>query len=82
MEFARAKVYCPDSTLWTKTGMEVWMHLHCAAREAGFVGKVDDFGYLSRMRILPEQVDHEVGKDFSDYNKGNWENVWTAGKAT
>ena len=76
MEFAQAKVYCPHSPLWTPAGMEVWMLLQCAAREAGFIDKVEDFGYLTRMRILPEQVDHEVGKDFTDYGKGNWRSAW------
>lgn len=81
MEFARAKTYCADAPLWTPTGLEVWYYLHCAAKEAGMLKKVDTFGYLSRMRIMPTRVDHEVGTRYSDYRNGNWVNVWTKGEA-
>lgn len=75
-QFAAAKVFAPTAQLWHPKGMEVWIYLNDAAREAGIKEKIDDFGYMSRMRIMTERVDHEVG-DWLDYGKGNWENIWT-----
>lgn len=80
-EFAKAKVYCSDAALFHPIGLEIWMNLHCAARDAGIREKIDTFGYMTRMRILPTKVDHEVG-EISDYRKGNWQNVWSLTTAT
>lgn len=76
MEFARAKAYCSDAELFRPLGLETWMNLHCASRDAGIQDKVETFGYMTRMRIMPNSVDHEVG-EISDYRKGNWENAWS-----
>jgi hypothetical protein len=80
MEFARAKVYCSDANLFNPRGLEIWLNLHCAARDAGFEAKINSFGYMTRMRIMPDSVDHEVG-EMTDYRKGNWKNVWRPASA-
>lgn len=76
-ELGTAKYYCPDFELWYPKGSEVALYLSFAARQAGISRKIDTYGWLTRMRITPQTVDHEVGT-FGDYGKGNWEKVWTA----
>lgn len=75
IEFARAKIYTHNSPIFTARGQEVAMHLICAAIAAQVSDKISYWGYMTRMRITPEQVDREVGAIF-DYGKGNWQNVW------
>jgi hypothetical protein len=71
-DFARAKAHCPQSDLFMDHGLEVWLHLSCAADTAGVQEKIRTFGFLSRMRILDDTVDHEIER----YRSGKWQNVW------
>lgn len=75
IEFARAKIYCHKSPIFSARGQEASAHLICASIAARINHKVTYWGYMTRMRIMPEQVDREVG-DLFDYGKGNWENIW------
>jgi hypothetical protein len=80
LEFASAKTYCPSHPVFTEGGLEVTVHLGCAARAAGIREKIEYFGWMSRMRILPTSVDHEVG-EWTEYRHCNWENTWTKAEA-
>lgn len=75
IEFARAKIYCHTSPIFSAQGQEASAHLIFAAIAAHVNGKIGYWGYMTRMRITPEQVDREVGAIF-DYGKGNWQTVW------
>ncbi len=75
-EIARAKIYCHDSPVFTARGQEFSAHLICAALAVEISDKICYWGYMTRMRVLPGQVDREVGHLF-DYGQGNWHNVWT-----
>ena len=75
IEFARAKIYCHTSPIFSAHGQEASVHLIFAASAAQVNGKIGYWGYMTRIRITPSQVDREVGAIF-DYGKGNWQNVW------
>lgn len=74
-ELARAKIHDHKSPIFTVTGQEAAGHLICAANAARVDGKISYWGFMTRIRILPDRVDREVGAIF-DYGDGNWQNVW------
>lgn len=75
IEFARTKIYDHKSRIFSASGQEVAAHLTMASIAAQVNHKMSYWGYMTRMRIRPEQVDREVG-DIFDYGKGNWQPVW------
>jgi hypothetical protein len=72
-EFASSKAFTPHAKYFQPGGCEVVMNLGLSARAAGIRDKIDTFGWLSRMRILDDSVDHEIGS----YSSYKWENVWS-----
>ena len=75
-QFALSKVHLHDDLTFQWQGEEIVCRLFNATRTAGVREKIKSFGRMTRIRILPYTVDHEVGRIWQ-YGQSNWHNVWT-----
>lgn len=73
---AKSLYFVKSNPLFLPRGLDITVQLWDAAEGAGVKEKISFFGWMTRMRILPESVDHEIG-DWTEYKRGRWRNIWT-----